>query len=122
MKTLEQYKKYRKFLNEGEVTINSFNLEYLQSELKSNNVPKEQIIKRLSKYTFMLDQRQLLVSNIKSYYVACDKVKSQIVLKYSPNLEDEQKYLSIRMLDYKIINISEESEENIDRNALILWK
>ena len=79
LKTLEQYKKYRKFLNEGEVTINSFNLEYLQSELKSNNVPKEQIIKRLSKYTFMLDQRQLLVSNIKSYYVACDKVKSQIV-------------------------------------------
>ncbi|NNG41334.1 hypothetical protein HJP15_00005 [Pseudoalteromonas sp. NEC-BIFX-2020_002] len=113
---------YRKLLKEGGITINSFNLKYLKTELKENDIPDDKIINNLSKYTYILDQRQSLITEIHSYYVTCEKSNARIIIRYLSELDQTLKFFSVSMIDNKITNISEVEGLNFKGKEFTKWK
>jgi hypothetical protein len=119
---IQSFKVYRKLLKEDGITIHSFNLKYLKTELKENGIPDDKIINNLSKYTYILDQRQSLIRDIHSYYVTCEKSNAQIIIRYLSGLDQTLKFFSVRMIDSKITNISEVEGLNFKGKEFTKWK
>ena len=112
---LNSYAAYKQALSANERTIYFFNLKYLSEEMAKEGVAKSERAERLAKYTYALDASQISVRSVKGVYSACNAEYGHLLLKVNVKNKQIDSYFSIRFLDGKIINISEEEFSVINK-------
>lgn len=105
---LDTYVAYKQALSANERTIYFFKLKYLSEEMAREGIEKSEHGERLAKYTYTLDAIQSDVRSVTGVYSKCNAEYGHLLLKVNVKNKVVEKYISIRFLDRKIINISKE--------------